>query len=93
MVVVVRHKQKYVHKVLVNPLFKLAQEKSVDGWTDNPDMTIAVYWGVKQQNKLMLAQLCCGYLLEAAHREASNKYLQHSFIEKLEKYWKKLLGF
>ena len=27
--VVVRYKQKYVHEVLVNPLVKLAQEKSV----------------------------------------------------------------
>ena len=39
-----------MHKVLVNRLFKLAQAKSV-ARTDRPDMTIAVKWDVKQQNK------------------------------------------
>ena len=50
---VVCYKPKYVHEVLVNHLFKLAPcpGKSVVRWTDCPDMTIAVYWDVKQQNK------------------------------------------
>ena len=47
--VVVSYKRKYVHKVLVNHLFKLAQEKSVVRRTDCP--YIAVYWDIKQQNK------------------------------------------
>ena len=38
---VVSYKRKYVHRVLVNHLVKLAQEKSVR-LTDNLDMTIAV---------------------------------------------------
>ena len=49
--VVVSYKQKYVHKVLVNRLVKLAQEKSVVRLTDRPDMTIAVDWDVKHQTK------------------------------------------
>ena len=44
--VVVSYKRKYVHKVLINPLVKLAQEKSVVRRTDHPDMTIAVDWDV-----------------------------------------------
>ena len=40
-----------MHEVLVNRLVKLAQEKSVVRWTDRPDMTIAVDWDIKQQNK------------------------------------------
>ena len=48
--VYVSYKQKYVHKVLVNCLFKLAQEKSVARLTDRPEMTIAIDWYVKQQN-------------------------------------------
>ena len=43
------YKRKFVHEVLVNPLFKLAQEKSVVRLTDRPDMNITVYWDVKQQ--------------------------------------------
>ena len=39
-----------MHKVLVNRLFKLTQANSV-ARTDRPDMTIAVEWDVKQQNK------------------------------------------
>ena len=46
--VVVSYKRKYVHKLLVNCLFKLAQEKV---WLGDPAMTIAVDWDVKQQNK------------------------------------------
>ena len=49
--IVVSYKGKYVNEVLVNCLFKLAQEKSVVRWTDCPAMTIAVDWDVKQQNK------------------------------------------
>ena len=41
-----------MHKVLVNHLFKLAEEKVWLGETDRPAMTIAVDLGyVKQQNK------------------------------------------
>ena len=47
----VSYKRKYVHEVLVNPLVKLAQEKSVVRLTDHPDMTIAVGWDVKHQTK------------------------------------------
>ena len=45
------YKWKYVHKVLVNPLVKLAQEKSVVKWTDRLDMNIAVDWDIKIQTK------------------------------------------
>ena len=41
----------YVHKVLVNRLFKLDQEKSVVRLTDSPHMTMAVAWDAKQQIK------------------------------------------
>ena len=44
---VVSYMRKYVHEVLVNCLFKLAQEKSVVSWTDRPAMTIAVDLGRK----------------------------------------------
>ena len=37
------------HDVLINRLFKLAQEKSVVMWTDRPEMTLAVDWDVNQQ--------------------------------------------
>ena len=49
--VVVSYNWKYVHQVLVNCLVKLIQEKSVVGWTDRPDMTIAVDWDVNNQTK------------------------------------------
>ena len=42
--VVISYKRKYVHKVLVNLLVKVAQEKSVIRRTDHLDMTIAVDW-------------------------------------------------
>ena len=45
--VVVSYKLKYMHKVLVNCLVKLAQEKSVVRLTDYSDMTIAINWDVK----------------------------------------------
>ena len=51
--VVVSYKRKYVHEVLVNCLFKLAQEKVWLG-TDRPAMIIAVELGckaTKQTNK------------------------------------------
>ena len=40
-----------MHEVVVNCLVKLAQEKSVVRCTDNPDMTIAVDWDVKQTKR------------------------------------------
>ena len=40
--IVVSNKQKYVHEVLVNCLFKLSQEKSVVN---------SKFWDIKQQNK------------------------------------------
>ena len=46
---VVSYKRKHVHKVLVNCLVKLTQEKSVARWTDHPNMTIAVNWEVKKE--------------------------------------------
>ena len=45
--VVVSYKQKYEHGVLVNCLFKLAQEKCVVRWTDRSAMTLAVDLGRK----------------------------------------------
>ena len=48
--VVVSYKQKYVHKVLVNLLVKLAQEKSVVRWTDRPNLTIALRTKPNKQN-------------------------------------------
>ena len=44
--VIVSYKRKYVHKVLVNRLFKLAQEKVWIG-----ELTIAVALDLKQLNK------------------------------------------
>ena len=49
--VVVSNKGIYVHEVLVNRLFKLAQEKSVVRWADHSNMTIAVDWDIKQLTK------------------------------------------
>ena len=49
--VVVSYKRKYVHKVLVNELVKLVEEKSVVRGTDRLNMTIAVGWEVKHQSK------------------------------------------
>ena len=45
--VVVSYKRKYVHELLVNRLFKPAQEKSVARWTVRLAMTIAVDLGRK----------------------------------------------
>ena len=45
--IVVSYKRKYVHEVLVNSLFKLAQEKSVVRWTNCPAMATAVDFGRK----------------------------------------------
>ena len=52
--VVVSYKRKYVHELLVNRLFKPAQEKVWLSGTDRPAMTIAVDLGrkaTKQTNK------------------------------------------
>ena len=49
--VVVSNKRKYGHKVLVNRLFELAQEKSVVRWIDHPTLTIAVDWDINATNK------------------------------------------
>ena len=49
--VAVSYKRKYEHKVLVNCLVQLAQEKSVVRLTDHLDMTIAVDRDVKNQTK------------------------------------------
>ena len=46
-----------MHKVLVNCLVKLAQEKSVVRLTDSLDMIIAVDWDVKPQTKFK--KRCC----------------------------------
>ena len=54
--VTVSYNQKYVHEVLVNHLFLLAQEKSVVRWIDCPDMTLAVYWDIKQQTSKTMEQ-------------------------------------
>ena len=53
--VAVSYKRKYVHKALVNHLVKLAQKKIVVGWTDRPNMTIAVDWDIKHQTKPKLS--------------------------------------
>ena len=39
------------YKLLVSLLAKLAQKKSVLGWTDRLDMTIVFDRGIKNQNK------------------------------------------
>ena len=47
---VVSYWRKYVHEVLVNRLGGLSlPRKSVVRLTDHPDMTLDVYWDVKQQ--------------------------------------------
>ena len=40
-----------MYKVLIIPLIQIAQEKSVAMYSDRPDMTIAVDWGVKHQTE------------------------------------------
>ena len=47
--VVVSYKRKNVREVLVNRFFKNVQEKGVISGSDCPDMTVAVYWYVKQK--------------------------------------------
>ena len=58
----------YVHELLVNRLFKPAQEKSVVRWTDRPAMTIAVDLGrkaTKQTNKQTKAdKFCCDWRIK-----------------------------
>ena len=58
-------------RLLVNCLFKLAQEKSVIRWTDRPAMTIAVDLGrkaIKQTNKTNMVDVC---VFKAKWREFS----------------------
>ena len=50
LLLIVSYKLQFVHKLLVNSLVKLAQEK-VFRLTDCLDMTIVVDWDVKQQTK------------------------------------------
>ena len=45
------HKQRYVHEIRINCLFKPAQEKSVVRWANPLDMTVSVNCDVKQKNK------------------------------------------
>ena len=47
----------YAQSILVNLLFKLAQEKSVVWWTDRHDMTIADDLDVKKQNRQIILAL------------------------------------
>ena len=52
-------------RLLVNCLFKLAQEKSVVRWTDRPAMTIAVDLGrkaTKQTNKKQYKELILNFV-------------------------------
>ena len=49
--VVVSYKQKYVHELLVNRLFKPAQEKVWLGELTVPQWPKLLTWDVKQQNK------------------------------------------
>ena len=63
--IVVSYKRKYVHEVLVNCLFKLAQEKVWLGELTVPNMTIAVDLGrkaTKQTNKYQMRQ-CSVFLV------------------------------
>ena len=54
--IVVSYKQKYVHKVLVNCLFKLAQEESGVRLTDRPDITIAVDWNIENKQSMHMIE-------------------------------------
>ena len=63
--VVVRYKLNYVHKVLVNCLNKLVQEKSVVRWTDHLNMFIAVDWDLNQtkpKSTWWCIKKCLGFL-------------------------------
>ena len=54
------YKRKNVQELLVNPMFRPAQEKSVVRWTDRPAMTIAVDLGgkaTKQTKQINLVQV------------------------------------
>ena len=65
--VVVSYKRKYVHKVLVNCLFKLAQEKEWLGeLTPPPPMTIAVDLGRKATKQTMRKPVSCLKLRQLA---------------------------
>ena len=61
--VVVSYKRKYVHEILVNRLFKPAQEKVwLLRWTDRPAMTIAVDLGRKANKQTISTLLSKMYL-------------------------------
>ena len=73
---VVSYKRKYVHKVLVNCLFKLAQEKVWIGELTVPPSTIAVDLGrkaTKQTNNtlLVIVTLNCGEFLKHTHSNSN----------------------
>ena len=55
----VNFKLKYVHKVLVNRLVELKEEKSVVRWTDHPDMTIAVNWDKASNQRILYPYKQC----------------------------------
>ena len=61
--IVVSYKRKYVREVLVNCLFKLAQETRVIKWTDRPAMTIAVDLGRKTTKQINKQTICEKQLL------------------------------
>ena len=65
--VFVSYKHKYVHKVLVNCLVKLAQETSVVRLSDRPDMTIAVDWDIKNQMCLTADPVIGSSILARSH--------------------------
>ena len=74
--VVVSYKRNHVHKVLVNRLFKLAQEKKVVRLTDCPAMTIAVDLGrkaTKQTNKISSLRQAFDLTDIAPRKSHSNK--------------------
>ena len=56
--VVVSYKRKYVHEVLVNCLFELAQENVWLGQLNFPPWPKLLTWDVKQQNKQMKLGTC-----------------------------------
>ena len=56
--VVVSYKREYVQELLINRLFKPAQEKSVVRLTDRPAMTIAVDLGRKATKQTNII-ICC----------------------------------
>ena len=78
----VSYKWKYVHKVLVNHLVKLAHEKSLVWWTGHLDMTITVVWVVKPQTKQNKHTILLYILKQSFTREKWN--LAATFMIKLD---------